>query len=174
MTQVVGIDSNVLVYAGVVPKKPGAISANVRDLSKRAKLLLHQLEKDTIILPCVAMSELLVPVPMNQRGLLIAELTERFVCPVFDAQSAALAAALWAKGKKLPENLCYDDRHVLRADAMIIAAAKIAGARKFYSSDKRCRSLADLIMTGCDLPKRPDPTGPDALWVMDEIERGEI
>lgn len=168
-----GIDSNVLVYAGVVPHK-GTATEEFKRLRIRAKLLLHQLQKDTIILPTVAITELLVPVPSHQKGLLITSLAERFVCPTFDLPAAAIAADLWAKYKKLPADLQYKGRHVMRADAMIVASAKAAGATEFYTSDKRCRTMAGLVMTARDLPTRPDARTPDALFIMGEIERGEI
>jgi len=41
---------------------------------------------------------------------------------------------------------------------MIVATAKIAGAREFYSHDRKCRTLANLAgMVGKELPQNhPD------------------
>lgn len=67
----VGIDAMVLVYAGIVPSKEA--SADVTEWSLRARRLLDRLDDDeaTIVLPTIAISELLVPVPIAESGLLI-------------------------------------------------------------------------------------------------------
>ncbi|HUT14257.1 MAG TPA: hypothetical protein VMY42_27475 [Thermoguttaceae bacterium] len=170
MTDMIGIDSMILIYAGLVPRKSGKLSKELGELGVRAKLLLHMRRKDIIVLPTIAVSEVLVPVPAAQRGLLLTELSGRFLCPSFDLQAAALAADLWSTHKKLPNDLQYKNRHVLRADAMIVAAAKSAGATKFYSHDKRCRALADSLMIGCDLPTHD----PDDMFIVEDIRRGDV
>lgn len=170
----IGIDANILIYAGIVPAKPIKETDKLKQLRLRAKLLLHQLQKDTLILPALAVSEILVPVPSSEKGILIAKLREFFVCPSFDLQAATIAAEIWAKHKKLPADQQYKQRHVLKADAQIVASAKVAGATEFYSADKKCRTLANFVMKGRDLPTRPDPTKPDALFIMDDIERGDL
>jgi len=167
---VIGIDSMILIYAGLVPRKSGKLSKYLEELRVRSKLLLHMQGKDTIVLPTIAISELLVPVPAARRGILLTELLARFVCPSFDLSAAAIAAALWSEHKKLRSDLQYKNRHVLRADAMIVATAKSAGATEFYSHDKRCRALADIVMTGRDLPTRD----PDDMFIVNDIRRGEV
>jgi len=167
---VIAIDSMVLVYAGLVPRKSNEKSKELEELAIRAKLLLHMHRTDTIVLPTVAVSEILVPVPKGQRGILAAKLSERFLCPSFDLSAAAIAASLWSQYKKLPSDLKYKKRPVLRADAMIVAAAKAAGATKFFSNDKRCRALASIVMEGCELPTR-DPTD---MFAEHDIRRGDL
>ncbi len=166
----IGIDSMVLIYAGLVPRKPGKLSKNLEELGVRSKLLLLMHSEEIIVLPTIAISELLVPVPAGQRGVLISELSSRFLCPSFDMSAATIAAELWSQHKKLPSGSQYTHRHVLRADAMIVAAAKSAGATEFYSNDKKCRALADIVMTGCELPTRD----PKDMWLADDIRRGEV
>jgi hypothetical protein len=78
---IVGLDSMVLVYAGIVPAKTAKAAKHSKEraeLSVRAKLLLHRLsrEKATVVLPTIALSELLVPVPSKDKGLLIARLMD--------------------------------------------------------------------------------------------------
>jgi len=169
---IAGIDSMILVYAGLVPSNPKTRSADFKDFHVRAKLLLHKLARDgaTVLLPTVAVSELLVPVPKAEKGALIAVLTEKFVCPSFDVQAAAIAADLWSQHKKLPTDLQYDKRHVLRADALIVASVRAAGANDFYSHDRRCRALAELVMKAHDLPTN-DPTD---MFLEGDIRRGNI
>jgi len=163
----------ILIYAGIVPSKSaGKKSAQLEELQVRSKLLLHQLARQQapIFLPTIAVSELLVPVPATHRGALIATLTERLVCPPFDLHAAAIAAELWVQHKNLPADLRYDDRQVLKADAMIVASAKAAGATAFYTHDKKCRALARLaVMSDRDLPTHD----PDDMFILEAIRRGE-
>ncbi len=166
----IGIDSMVLVYAGVVPRKSGKLSKKLEELRVRSTLLLHMHSKDIIVLPTIAISELLVPVPTAQKGVLISQLSSRFLCPPFDMSAATIAAEVWSQHKKLPSDLQYTNRHILRADAMIVASAKSAGATEFYSNDKKCRALADLVMTGCELPTRD----PNDMWLANDIRRGQV
>jgi hypothetical protein len=169
---IVGIDSMILVYAGFVQSKLKKHSKDSEDLWIRSKLLLYQIsrKKATILLPTIAISELLVPVPKAQKGALIAALEEKFVCPPFDLRAAAIAADLWSQHKNLPQDFRYSSRHVLRADTMIVASVCAAGATEFYSHDRKCRALADLIMKAHDLPT----SDPDDMFIMDDIRRGDL
>ncbi len=166
----IGIDSMILIYAGVVPRKSYKATKASRELEVRAKILLHMRKKDIIVLPTIAISEVLVPVPANQRGALLSELSQQFLCPPFDLRAADIAVGIWAEYKKFPGKSEHKNRHVLRADAMIVAAAKSAGATVFYSHDKGCRALADLVMTGRDLPT----DDPDNMFLKHELRRGDI
>jgi hypothetical protein len=167
----VGIDSMILVYAGLVPANPDTKPEDFDELQVRSKLLLHKLAKSktTIFLPTIAVSELLVPVPSAQKGLLIASLEAKFVCPPFDLPAAAIAADLHSQHASLPQDLKYTERRVLKADTMIVASARAAGATDFYSHDKRCRALANLIMKGHDLPTND----PEDMFLEGDIRRGE-
>jgi hypothetical protein len=168
----VGIDAMILVYAGIVPSK--ALGASqLADLHVRAMMLLDQLARDDalVILPTVAIAELLVPVPPADSGLLIRALAEQFICPTFDLPAAAIAANLWAEHKKLPRDQQYKDRHVLKADAMIIASAKAAGATDFYSNDQNCRKLAGLVMGAHGLPTKARDL--EDVFVEADIKSGE-
>lgn len=153
----VGIDSMILIYAGHVPKV-GESDQRAKNLRVRSKLLIQDLaeKKATVFLPSIAVSELLVPVPSAQKGLLVAQLSELFVLAPFDLQAAAIAAELWAKHRNLPQDLQYEVRHVLKSDTMIIASARAAGATEFYTTDAKCRNLANLIMVGKDLPSHSE------------------
>jgi hypothetical protein len=101
---------------------------------------------------------------------LIATLSERLVCPSFDLHAAAIAADLWAQHQKLPADLQYTKRHVLKADVMIVASAKAIGATDFYTHDKRCRALAGIMMTAHDLPT----DDPDDMFILNDIKRGDV
>ena len=169
----VGIDSMILIYAGLAPVKAGgAQSEEYADLCVRAKLLMHRLarEKVTVLLPTVAISEVLIPVPKSQKGALIAAIQKRFVCPPFDVAAASIAADIWSEHKKLPQDVQYCSRQVLRADVHIVASIYAAGGREFYSHDEKCRALASIVMKSYDLP-----TGdPEDMFLMDDIRRGDV
>jgi len=160
----VGIDSQILIYAGVVPSKPRKglseqTKNHLKDLRRRSRVLLGLIADETIVLPMVAIAELLVPVPPSKKGVLLRELTERFNCRPLDLQAASMAADLWAAYEEIPDDQQYDDRHVMRADTLIIATCQAAGARLFYSHDRKCRAMAKLAgMEPKDIPTR-DPKG---------------
>lgn len=163
---IVGIDSMVLIYAGVVPQKEGQCrSDDWEQLCRRSKILLDELaiRKATIVLPTIAIAELLVPVPQSQKGALVTELNGMFYCPPFDVRAASMASSLWSEFKELPADSRYESRHVLKADAMIVGTAKSVGASRFYSHDNNCRRMADLVMEGYDLPSHSS----DLFWGQD-------
>jgi predicted nucleic acid-binding protein len=167
----IGVDSMVIIYANLAPAKgKGTQSDVLKALSKRAQLFLLEHEKDEIFLPTIAVSELLVPVPAIQKGAVSAAITERFNCPPFNLQAATIAAELWAAYKSNQGGQQYN-RQTLRADVMIIASLKAAGVNHFYSHDKQCRNLANLIMTAKDLPKKPDMNTPGGLFMMKDFEQ---
>jgi hypothetical protein len=168
----VAIDSMIVIYAGLAPSKVASRPAELDELSVRSKLLLHQLlrRKATILLPAVAVSELLVPVPTAQRGTLVAALMKSFVCPPFDLEAAAIAADLWSRHREGRKDLQYGSRQVLRADAMIVSSARAAGATEFYTHDRKCRALASLVMTANDLPT---PHELEDQFLADDIRRGD-
>lgn len=160
------MDSNILVYAGLLPK---GSSENDRQLMARSRLLFHMHRKEMIILPAIAMSELLFPVSPDRRNQLAVELQQRFVCPPFDARAAAIAADLWAKYKNFPESDKYT-RNVARVDALIIASAVAGGATKFYTHDANCRKIASLAISALDLPTRD----PDDMFAIQDIIDGDL
>jgi hypothetical protein len=133
--------------------------------------MFHQLARKhaTVVLPTIALAEVLVPVPPSQRGTLIAEMERRFHCPTLDIPATAIAADLWSRHQSIPADLQYSNRHVLRADTLIVAAARSAGATEFYSHDAKCRALANLIMTAYDLPTEDH----NDMYLMPDIRRGE-
>ena len=134
----VGIDSMVLIYAGVVPVLgKSKTSKQFDELRVRARMLLDTLANDKvdIVLSAVSISELLVPVPLENHGKLLAELSKHFICQPHDLHAASIAAQLWSQAKNLPDKQKYTERHVLKADVMIIAGAKAGGATYFYSHD---------------------------------------
>ena len=164
----IAIDAMVLIYAGIVPQLNKADSKKLNDLTLRSKILLHIHRKDMLVLSTIAVAEILVPVPKKEKGKLISILSERFVLADFNAQAAAIAAEIWSEHKKLPADMQYKKRLVLKADSMIVASAKAVGADEFYTSDNNCRKLAKLVMDGYDLPK----DDPNDMFLKRDIEDG--
>jgi hypothetical protein len=152
MTLIWGIQS--AIYRSGNPRQ-----RNLAEMQRRSVILLDLLEeeKETILVPCVAVAELLVGVDLGNHAAFLAEVQRRFFCPPFDLPASELAARLWIRHRELPKGEQIA-RNVLKSDVMIVATAKVAGAKKFYSSDPKCRALADLAgMTGNDLPlNHPD------------------
>src|SRR5205807_7599772 len=98
-------------------------------MQQRAVILLDELEekKERIIIPSIAVSELLIKVPGAGHGKYLAELQKRFFVPLFDLHAAALAATRWQRHRELPKDEQIS-RQTLKSDVMIVATAKIAGA----------------------------------------------
>jgi predicted nucleic acid-binding protein len=131
------------------------------DQNQRAIWLFQQLEEDEaqIILPTVAVSEYLTPLDPATHDAIITELGRRFILAPFDIKSAALAARIYAENKNIQLQIQNQPnaRKTLRADCLIVATARIHGARIFYSGDTGCRSLASKIsgIEARDLPAQP-------------------
>lgn len=166
----IAIDAMVLVYAGIVPQKHHSDSSSLRELQTRAKILLHMHRDKTVVLPTIAVAEVLAPVPLRDKGKIVSVLSDQFVLADFNIQSASIASGLWATHKQLPDNQQYKNRTVLKADCMIVASAMSVGATDFYTSDKRCRKLANLMMKGCDLPN----DDPNDMFLKMDIESGDV
>lgn len=166
----IAIDAMVLVYAGIVPQKHHDDSNSLRELQVRSKILLHMNRDKTVVLPTIAVAEVLAPVPSRDKGKIISALSDSFVLADFNIQAASIASGLWANHKKLPDNQQYKNRTVLKADCMIVASAMSVGATEFYTSDKRCRKLANLVIKGCDLPT----DDPDDMFLKTDIESGDF
>lgn len=123
-------------------------------LQKRARILLDILEREgqTIILPTVALAEVLIGVDEKFHDPFIAEIQQRFHCPPFDLRATALAAQLWIRNRGLAADQQIK-RTVLKADVQIVATAKVSGATKFYTHEPKLRKLAELAgIQSLDLP----------------------
>lgn len=150
MVQVV-LDTHILIWGGI--RKLRGDQQQRPKMVERAKWLLAQLqrEKAQIVIPAIVAAELAIPIPARRRGDFLTTLAASFILRPFDLHAAAIAADLHARvaeaaQKELPA------RPVLSADVKIIATAKAAGAGIFYSSDAKCRRVAQLVMEARDLP----------------------
>jgi predicted nucleic acid-binding protein len=156
-----GIDTHILIWGMPQPSRPRQ-GQDVQAMRQRASLLFSMLEKQdaTVVIPTVVVSEFLVGIASEKRGRVLSDLSSRFRCASYDVRACDFAANLWDKARALPKAELPQDRQVLKADLMIVATAKIAGATRFFSHEASCRKLADLAgMSGCDLP-----THNEDLW----------
>jgi predicted nucleic acid-binding protein len=142
------LDTNALIWAIKDECTPGQ-----EDMKRRAQLALRLIERDGmgVIIPTVALAELVTPMQDRVAGEFIAAAEERFVIAPLDTRAASIAAKLWRAHKKFREADRLK-RTVLKADALIIASAYCAGASLFYSHDRACRKLAEVLMQARDLP----------------------
>ena len=100
---VVGIDSMVVIWAGFVPEvntdgwPPEKIEKRA-EMKRRATILLRYLSRKKwhVVLPAIAIAELLVKIPEPEKAKLIATLGKRFICPSFDLRAAAIASNLFS------------------------------------------------------------------------------
>jgi predicted nucleic acid-binding protein len=171
---IVGIDTMILIWAMPQPQEKGtAPKPYVVEMQRRAKLLLRELAaaEDDIVAPTITASEWLCGIKPTKHGSFLAALQESFILAPFDLPAVALAARLFQEVRQLPKSE-QSERPRLKADVMIVATAKVAGARRFYSHDEGIRKYAkmagmepkDLPVTGSDLfaeiPDHPPPKKP--------------
>lgn len=152
----VAVDAMVLMWAMRALSTARKRSSTDDDLAlqQRAWMLLEMLhdEQRQVVVPTIAVAELLTGIPHAQHGQFVAELQQRFFMPPFDVRAASVAAKLWQDHRGLPKSDQLA-RSVLKADAMIVATAKVAGATDFYSHERKARRLAELAgLNAKDLP----------------------
>ena len=125
---------------------------------QRARWLFESLEQQDdaqIIIPSVVLAEYLSPVKESEHANVMAEVSNRFIVAPFDVRCASLAAKLFKSGRPDRSTSGTEWRKCLRADTLIIATAKIHGAKVLYSGDRNCLSLARSVMDARDLPDQP-------------------
>ena len=154
----VALDTMTLIWGlqSVGAKRGNPRQKNLPEMQQRAAILLDMLEdkKEKIVIPSISVSELLIKVEAAEHGNYLAVIQQRFFVPLFDLPAAALAAQLWLKHRALPKDEQIT-RTTLKADVLIVASAKVAGATKFYSNEAKCRKLASPAgMFAEDLPTR--------------------
>jgi len=110
-----------------------------------------------IIVPSVAAAEFLSPIEPSQHKATLATIALRFIIAPFDAECASLAAVLFEHGKAAHVRGTPGVRRVIRADSLIVATAKVAGAAVFFSHDGDCRKPAARAgLRAEDLPTMPN------------------
>jgi predicted nucleic acid-binding protein len=152
----VAIDTMVIIFGLRTARKGRGRAADkaITELRRRANVLISTLaeNRETVIVPSIVVAELLAGIPTKDHGNFLSELQERFFIVPFDVRASQVAAQLWQKHRGLPKE-AQIARSTLKADAMIVASAFIAGATVFYTHQAKVRNLAELAgMSGRDLP----------------------
>ncbi len=165
------IDAMVLIWGFHKPHyKPKEKPRNqdVGEMRRRSRLLLRTLAEDeeTVMVPAIALSEVLLGIPPEDHGEFIATLQDSFFLPPYDLRAASLAAKLWQETRELPKTE-QPERTTLRADVMIVATAKVAKAKTIFSHDEKLRKLASRAgIEACDLP-----THSQNMFINEEVRR---
>jgi len=114
----VALDTMILIWGQI---HPGSRRGNPRqrdlvDLQTRSLILLDMLQEsdETVIVPTITVSELLLGVEPDRHDSFVLEVQERFFCPPFDIRAATVAAKIWQNERKLPKDQQIQ-RSVLRA-----------------------------------------------------------
>ncbi len=154
---IAGIDTMTMVWGFRDPERPDDLPG-LKENRRRVQILFAELgvKRATIVVPTIVVAELLITLPTQAHGRFLAELNKYFFCPPFDLKACGLAAELWIKHRELPEEERLN-RRTLKADSLIVATAKSAGATVFYSHDRKCRTLAEQAgMIAKDLPEHSE------------------
>ena len=134
-------------------------------LVSRSTALVNLLEKngDSVILPSIALGELLVPIPQDRQGEVLKRLRRNWMIADFDSL-AALKFAQMRHGRPTSEALSElqktnpsASRVELIADTLIAATALAHNASIFYTNDQRFRTVAGkyintILLDDLDLP----------------------
>ena len=130
----VALDTQILIWGGLRRCIPGVSLQNQTDAEKekRARILLHELDdiKAKIVIPSVAVAELLCPIAPLEHNNFLAIISHQFDCPSFDLRATSLAAKLWRHNRSLSKDEQIA-RTILKADMQIIATAKTRGGKAF-------------------------------------------
>jgi predicted nucleic acid-binding protein len=147
----VALDTQTVIYA--LGHGEATPDEELRELRRRAHILLGELNSDgaEVLLPSVVVGELLAGVAEEDQSGFLAALQGRFFMPSYDVKAAGIAADLWRSHAKFPKDE-KQERRLLKADVLVIATAKAAGATVIFSHDKNARKIASLVMTAKDLP----------------------
>ncbi len=150
-----GLDNNILVWATRMDPRPvDGGGRDIADLQRRAQTLVADLNQKSfdIVIPAVVLSEYLCAINTAKHGNVIAVFKELFFTQPFDDHAAAVAASLYRSTRTL-EVEPGQTKRVLKIDTMVVASAHVARCSTFYSNDKRCRKLAEMLgMIARDLP----------------------
>jgi len=170
------IDTMVLICAmRQAAKLPASAKTPPHDKFSLARALLHKLRRndDLIILPSVVVAEFLVKIPVVNHPKLLTVLSENFYIPAFDLRCTSLAADLMSHGFKVRKTMDDKDkpaRDSVKADAMIVATAKVHSADLIYTDDDQLYKMADK----CGVITNKVPSQSDDMFDDIDSRRGEL
>lgn len=170
----IAFDTMILIYGlRALNRGAGPKSEKERERRRRARILLteskQRFRSNQIIVPTIVVAELLTGIPSEAHGTVIANLQENFFCPPFDIRATTIAATVWQARVQAGPPVSGAERRNLKADVLIVATAKLAGARRFYSTDPDCRRVAEIA----GLLARDLPSHSEDLFIEAESRREE-
>ena len=159
MKRLVAVDTMTVIWA----LRDAGPSVAKRDRSKQTQAieLIDWLENNEteIIVPAVVIAEVLTPLDAQQERRFLQINASRFRPAPFDLHAASVAARLYRENQDLKTHYraAEGPTRFFRADSLIVASAKVAGATDFYSDDNLCRQFAMRAgMQGLRLDADPD------------------
>jgi len=148
-SKLVAIDTQILIW--------GVRGQGEEWQREQAQWLFEELDENNaqVVVPSIVVAEYLTHVADTHRGSVLAALSDRFIIAPFDAECVVEAARLYELGDTMRPRGKEGSRHVLRADANIIATARCKQAAILYTADEKCRKLASKVMNARGLPDQP-------------------
>lgn len=152
---IVAVDSMTLVW--------GIREQGTEEQCNRAKWLLSKFtaRKTQVIVSAMVLSEYLTAIdPVNHAAVLVP-MGKRFLLRSVTPECSPIAASLFQLGSQMRVKGAAGGRAILRADTLVIAAAKIHGAGRLYTNDGDCRDLANRMWPNF---AHDVPVAPKDLW----------
>lgn len=159
MNDLVCVDTQVLIW-GIKQESNSGQEQRIDDTLAFLKKLDE--DGDKVLVPSVALGEMLVNASEERRGELNAYVVEVFRIVDYDAQAALIFARLYQKylndrrsveSNQRPSHL--QNRHKMKADLMIIATALAHQADIICSDDDGVRKLAQAHLRVMGIPPAP-------------------
>lgn len=145
---IAAVDTNILIWWIRETATPSQ-----EEMVKRAGWLFEFFDEEDVevMIASITLAEFLTGSDAKGRARERQVAEESLIVQPFDARAAEKAAELWSIGRSLPEY--QDQRNVLKADLLIVAAAVTGGASRIYSHDAKLRVLAEAAgLEALDLP----------------------
>lgn len=151
MRKICAFDTQILIW-GIRDRGDPA----TQEMANRFDFLVSELDSEgtQLVVPAICLAELLSPMSENHSEKFAAEVAAKFSVAPFDLHASQIAAQLFRNPaiKKVARKGAPGSRITFRADTLIVATAKAAGASVFYSQDENCRSIAATLMDARALP----------------------
>lgn len=165
----IAVDTSVLLYLikpDTSPPQDPFTGKPVERCQERVEFLISTLSKTgtKLVLPTPAVTELLVST--GESATTVLEVLRRmsvFRVADFDQRAALECSVMMSQhwAGRLKQLKAEVGRHRIKFDLMIVAIARVAGAREILSDDKSVKDVAAITGMPCrgiaDLPLPPEP-----------------
>lgn len=150
----IALDANVVID-GLLSPKPNLPESTVG----KARQLISNLQKEgcRLYVPIPVVTEILVPLPIEDYDLELQTLNINFRLLPYDLNAAKICATLIAQHKQKPDVKYYAtqnqvSRERVKVDYQIIAIAMAGGADIIYSEDSAFRKFCEGYIDARPLP----------------------